>query len=114
VAYAAADDATVAATTSPATWIARRGARAPTTGPIASVPAAVVVATTLACRTEAEPTKHLGVVPAGPKAGDQAEKVHIRLLHQVDQKRNARTRALVGQLLDRWLLVLDVDPTRDL
>ena len=28
------------------------------------------------------------VVPAEPKAGDQAEKVRTRLLHQVDQKRN--------------------------
>jgi integrase len=51
------------------------------------------------------------VVPAGPKAGDQAEKVRTRLLHQVDQKRNPRTRATVGQLLDRWLQVLDVDPS---
>src|SRR5215210_3198015 len=50
------------------------------------------------------------VVPAGPKAGEQAEKVRTRLLHQVDQKRNPRTRATVGQLLDRWLQVLDVDP----
>src|SRR5918998_728432 len=51
------------------------------------------------------------VVPAGSKAGDQAEKVRTRLLHQVDQKRNPRTRATVGQLLDRWLQVLDVDPS---
>jgi hypothetical protein len=47
--YTAADDATVAAPTSPATWIARRGARVSTTGPMGSVPP-VVVATTLACR----------------------------------------------------------------
>jgi len=51
----------------------------------------------------------LKAVPSGPKAGDQAEKVRTRLLHQVDQKRNPRTRATVGQLLDRWLQVLDVD-----
>jgi hypothetical protein len=51
------------------------------------------------------------VIPAGPKAGDQAEKVRTRLLHQVDQKRNPRTRATVAQLLDRWLQVLDVDPS---
>jgi integrase len=50
------------------------------------------------------------VVPPGPKAGDEAEKVRTRLLHQVDQKRNPRTRASVDQLLDRWLQVLDVDP----
>jgi integrase len=51
------------------------------------------------------------VVPAGPKVSDQAEKVRTRLLHQVDEKRNPRTRATVGQLLDRWLQVLDVDPS---
>ena len=51
------------------------------------------------------------VVPPGPKAGDQAEKVRTRLLHQVDQRRNPRTTATVGQLLDRWLQVLDVDPS---
>jgi integrase len=51
------------------------------------------------------------VVPPGSKAGDQAKKVLSRLLHQVDQKRNPRTRATVGQLLDRWLQVLDVDPS---
>jgi Phage integrase, N-terminal SAM-like domain len=51
------------------------------------------------------------VVPPGPKAGDEAEKVRTRLLHQVDQKRNPRTRATVGQLLDKWLQVLDVDPS---
>jgi integrase len=51
------------------------------------------------------------VVPPGPKARDQAEKVRTRLLHQVDEKRNPRTRATVGQLLDRWLPVLDVDPS---
>jgi integrase len=51
------------------------------------------------------------VVPPGPRAGDEAEKVRTRLLHQVDQKRNPRTRATVGQLLDRWLEVLGVDPS---
>jgi hypothetical protein len=49
-------------------------------------------------------------VPAGPKARDQAENVRTRLLHQVDRKRNPPTRATVGQLLDRWLQVVDVDP----
>ena len=51
------------------------------------------------------------VVPAGPRAGDQAERVRTRLLSQVDERRNPRTRATVGQLLDRWLEVLDVDPS---
>jgi hypothetical protein len=61
-ACAAADDATVAATTSPATWIARRGAMAPTTAPIASVPAAVVVA-------NAHPRGDVGVEPFVERTG---------------------------------------------
>jgi hypothetical protein len=40
---------------------------------------------------------------------DQAERVRTRLLSQVDERRNPRTRATVGQPLDRWLQVLDVD-----
>ena len=51
------------------------------------------------------------VVPAGPRAGDQAERVRTRMQSQVDERRNPRTRATVGQLLDRWLEVLDVDPS---
>ena len=51
------------------------------------------------------------VVPPGPHAGEQAEKVRTRLLNQVDERRNPRTRATVSQLLDRWLEVLDVDPS---
>jgi integrase len=51
------------------------------------------------------------VVPPGPHAGAQAEKVRTRLLSQVDEQRNPRTRATVSQLLDRWLEVLDVDPS---
>jgi integrase len=51
------------------------------------------------------------VVPAGSRAGDQAERVRNRLQSQVDERRNLRTRATVGQLLDRWLDVLDVDPS---
>ena len=43
------------------------------------------------------------IVPAGPRAGDQAEKVRTRLLSQVDERRSPRTRATVSQLLDRWL-----------
>jgi integrase len=44
------------------------------------------------------------------KAGDQAEKVRTRYCIRLI-KRNPRTRATVGQLLDRWLQVLDVDPS---
>ena len=51
------------------------------------------------------------VVPPGPRAGDQAERARTRLLRQVDERRNPRTRATVGQLLTRWLEVLDVDPS---
>lgn len=42
-------------------------------------------------------------IPAGPKAPRQAEKARTRLLNQVDEKRNPRTRATVGQAVDRWM-----------
>jgi integrase len=48
-------------------------------------------------------------VPPGPRAAREAEKVRTRLLGQVDEKRNPRTRATVNQLLDRWLTVVDVE-----
>jgi integrase len=48
-------------------------------------------------------------VPPGPGAHREAEKVRTRLLAQVDERRNPRTRATVNQLLDRWLTVLDVE-----
>src|SRR3954454_15249376 len=51
------------------------------------------------------------VVPAGPRAGAEAERVRTRLLHEVDQQRNPKTRATVIQLLDRYLETLDVEPT---
>lgn len=51
------------------------------------------------------------VVPAGPKAAAQAEKVRTRLLAEVDEKRNPRTSATVGQLLDRYLDVLKIEDT---
>jgi integrase len=50
-------------------------------------------------------------VPAGPTAARQAEKVRTKLLNQVDEQRNARTRATVDELMDRYLEVLDVDRT---
>jgi integrase len=37
--------------------------------------------------------------------------VRARLLNQVDERRNPRTRATVNQLLDQYLEVLDVDPS---
>ena len=51
------------------------------------------------------------IVTAGPRAGQEAERARTRLLNQVDERRSPRTRATVGQLLDRWLDVLDVDPS---
>src|SRR5919106_4815418 len=51
------------------------------------------------------------LVPAGPRAGQVAERIRTRLLSQLDERRSPRTRATVGQLLDRWLQVLDVDPS---
>jgi hypothetical protein len=51
------------------------------------------------------------VVPAGPKAAAQAEKVRTRLLSDVDERRNSRTSAAVGQLLDRYLEVLTIEDT---
>ena len=51
------------------------------------------------------------IVPAGPKAAAEAEKVRTRLLRQVDEKRNSRTRATVSQLIDRYLAMLKVEDT---
>ena len=50
------------------------------------------------------------VVPVGLKVGQEAEWVRTRLLNQVDERRSPRTSAIVAQLLDTWLEVLDVDP----
>jgi integrase len=49
------------------------------------------------------------VVPPGPKAAVEAEKVRTRLLSQLDERRNPRTKATVNQLLDRYLEVVDLD-----
>ncbi|HEY0486981.1 MAG TPA: hypothetical protein VGD72_12090, partial [Mycobacteriales bacterium] len=38
-----------------------------------------------------------------------AEEVRTRLLHQVDERRQPRSKATVGMLLDRWLNVADVE-----
>ena len=50
-------------------------------------------------------------VPAGPTAAREAEKARTKLLNQVDEQRNARTRATVDELMDRYLEFLDVDRT---
>jgi integrase len=51
------------------------------------------------------------VVPPGPKAAAEAEKVLRRFAGQVDDRRNPRTSATVDQLLDRHLETLDVGRT---
>jgi integrase len=51
-------------------------------------------------------------IPAGPGAAREAERARTRLLNRVDEGRNPRTRATVGQLLDRYFEVgLDVEAT---
>jgi integrase len=49
------------------------------------------------------------VVPAGPGAAKEAEKVRTRLLTQVDERRNPRTKATLDQLLDRYLEVVELE-----
>jgi len=49
------------------------------------------------------------VIPPGPRQEKDAEKARTRLLSQVDEKRNPRTRATVAQLMTRYLSVLDAD-----
>ena len=48
-------------------------------------------------------------VPAGPTAARDAERARARLLNQVDEGRNPRTKATVNQLMDRYLELLEVD-----
>jgi hypothetical protein len=50
-------------------------------------------------------------VPSGPAAARDAEKVRTRLLAQVDERRNPRTRATLNQLLDRFLEVVELELT---
>jgi hypothetical protein len=50
-------------------------------------------------------------IPPGPRAAREAERAKTRLLARVDERRNPRTRATVDQMLDRYLSVLDVEPT---
>lgn len=52
------------------------------------------------------------IVPAGtPNASKLAEEARTRLLSQLDQKRNVKTSATVGQLVGRYLELLEVEPT---
>ena len=50
-------------------------------------------------------------VAAGPSAARDAERARTRLLNQVDERRNPRTKATVNQLLDRWLEVVELETT---
>jgi integrase len=48
-------------------------------------------------------------IPAGPRAQREAEKALTRLLNQVDERRNPKTKATLNQLLDRWLDVAELE-----
>ncbi|WP_245589561.1 N-terminal phage integrase SAM-like domain-containing protein [Amycolatopsis balhimycina] len=50
------------------------------------------------------------VVPAGPDAAVEAEKVRTKLLNQLDERRASKTRATVNQLLDKHFELLKVEP----
>jgi hypothetical protein len=49
------------------------------------------------------------VVPSRPRAAAEAEKVRTRVLNQVDEQRNPRTKATVNQRLDRYLAVVELE-----
>ncbi len=49
------------------------------------------------------------VVPPGPRAAAEAEKVRTRLLNQVDEQRNPGTRGTVNQRLDRCVAVVELE-----
>ncbi|MFI7062902.1 GntR family transcriptional regulator [Kribbella sp. NPDC050124] len=49
-------------------------------------------------------------VPPGPRQAREAEQARTRLLNQVDEKRNPKTRATVAQLMERYLPLADVEP----
>ena len=51
------------------------------------------------------------VISPGPGADKEAKKARTRLINQVDEQRNPRTKATVNQLMDRYLELLDVDVT---
>ena len=51
------------------------------------------------------------IVPAGPKAAAQAEKVRTKLLAELDAGRQPRTSATVGQLIERYLEIVRVEPS---
>ncbi|GIG58784.1 site-specific integrase [Longispora fulva] len=48
-------------------------------------------------------------VPPGPNAAKLAEKVRTRFLNQVDEQRNPKTKATIGQLMDRYMELTEID-----
>jgi integrase len=50
-------------------------------------------------------------VPPGPRQARLAEEARTRLQNQVDEKRSPRSRATVDQLIDKYLTVLQADPS---
>jgi integrase len=49
------------------------------------------------------------VIPAGPDAEQLAKEMKVRLLNQVYERRNPRTKATVNQLLDKYLAEADLE-----
>jgi integrase len=52
-------------------------------------------------------------IPAGPTASREAKAALTRLVNQVNERRNPRTRATVTQLFERYSELLDVDPSTE-
>ncbi|MBC3191674.1 site-specific integrase [Pseudonocardia sp. C8] len=51
------------------------------------------------------------LVPAGPRAQKEAERVLRRLASEVDDEKNPKTTATVDQLLDKHFELLEIEPT---
>lgn len=49
-------------------------------------------------------------IPPGPKAEQEAEKARVRLVNQVNERRNPKTKATVSQLIEKYLAVVNIDP----
>ncbi len=91
----------------------RAGARKRTRGEIETLPSGSCRVRVYAGVDPISDKRHYltEVAPPGPRAAKDAEKVRTRLLAEVDERRNPRTKATVGQLLDRYLEVLTVEDT---
>jgi hypothetical protein len=51
------------------------------------------------------------IIKPRPKAEREAQKALTRLLNQLDEQRNPRTRATVNQLMTRYLEMIDIEET---